>query len=99
MIVWCFQNVSSHVILIIVQGMRSISVTYILNTLFLSLSTHTSSGRRIQDKGEYKSQSHLVVSGSRAVGAITNERANTFRLFDFEEDEEEDDDESDEEEE
>lgn len=55
----------------------------------------TLKGRRVQEETDQTSQSNLVVSGSRAVGAITSDRTNTFHLFDFEEDE--DDDESEEE--
>lgn len=49
-------------------------------------------GRRVQEETTQVSKTHLVVSGSRAVGGITCERTNTFHLFDFEEDEDDDDD-------
>ncbi len=51
----------------------------------------TLKGRRIQEETDQSSQSNLVVSGSRAVGATTSDRTNTFHLFDFEEDEDDDD--------
>lgn len=48
-------------------------------------------GRTIKDEmGDQTLPLNLVVSGSRAVGGVTNEINNTFRLLDFEEDEESD---------
>ena len=79
------------------------SYEYIVNTLFcfvshlflvkiLPIISLTFTGRRVQEETTQVSKTHLVVSGSRAVGGITCERTNTFHLFDFEEDEDDDDD-------